>query len=118
MKVNKIKTLILLQLAVFIYSIVSVFSKISSSVINEKGFFSFSFITCVILMFITLGIYAIIWQFTLKKIDLSIAYANKGLTLFWSIIWSSFLFKESINTQNIIGIIVIIIGVVVISYDS
>ena len=118
MKVNNIKTLILLQLAVFIYSIVSVFSKISSSIINEEGFFSFLFITCVIFMFITLGIYAIIWQFSLKKIDLSIAYANKSLTLFWSIIWSSILFKESINIQNMVGIIVIIIGVVVISYDS
>lgn len=115
MKKDSIKFFIILQVGVLIYSLVSVVSKTASSMMKNYGLFSVPFILCVGGMFALLGIYAIIWQFVLKKLDLSIAYSNKGITLLWSMVWSLLFFGEKITFNNILGILLIIIGIVVVN---
>ena len=66
------------------------------------------------LLFMSLAIYAITWQQILKKVPLSIAYVNKATTIVWGLLISSFLFKENISLTNIVGAIVVIIGIIVI----
>ena len=110
-----VKVIIILQLGVLLYSLVSVLSKQAALAMNEYGVVSLNSFFWLCSMIILLGIYAIIWQSVLKKMDLSIAYSNKGITLFWSLIWSVLFFKEGITIKNIIGVMMIIIGIMVVN---
>lgn len=115
---NHKKNIFGIQFAVFIYSIVSVFSKLAGTAMREKGVFSPQFILIVGGMFLFLGIYAILWQSVLKENPLSVAYIHKGVGLFWTMIWSVLLFKESIAWNNILGLLLIIGGIATVTYND
>ena len=70
------------------------------------------------LMLLNCGIYAIAWQMVMKKFDLSTAYANKSVYLIWSQLWAVLIFKESLSINNIIGMLVVFLGVMVVSGDE
>lgn len=110
-KAIKIRLILFLQLSVIIYTSSSICSKFAAS----YDVMSLPFIGMYALEVVILGIYAIIWQQLIKRIDLSIAYANKGTALIWTALWAIFLFKEHISVFNIIGIIVIMIGIYLIN---
>ncbi len=110
-----IKKIIMLQVIVFIYSIGSVLSKVASSQMKESGIFSFQFIGLLFCMIMILAFYALFWQKLLKTTDLTIAYANKGMVLFWSLLWSVLLFHEAVTIFNVLGIVLIIIGILVVT---
>ena len=92
-----IKDMLLLQAVFLIYSISSVVSKFAS----EKEMLSMEFILLYGLDVLVLGIYALLWQQVIKKFELSIAYANKAVTLVWALIWGIFLFHERITTGKV-----------------
>lgn len=106
---KKIKNLILLQLAFFIYSLSSLFSKMAAQNYNEIEKLIFFYI----LSLVILGIYALIWQQILKKVPLSIAFSNKGVIVIWGMIWSAIVFHEKISIHMILGVIIIIVGLVI-----
>ena len=54
-----------------------------------------------------------IWQQVLKRLDLSVAFANKGITIIWGILWGILLFGEKITFGMVIGAIIVIAGIVV-----
>lgn len=122
-----LKSTLKLQPIVLLYSCVSVCSKLASKEIpleyNDIWDFlflcltNFRLITIVAVMFIILFIYAIIWQKVIKKIDVSVAYANKSSYIFWTQLAAIFLFKEHITLSNIIGIVVIFWGIMVVNND-
>lgn len=116
MKINKalIKNFMLLQMVFILYSIVTVVSKLASA--NE--FASPRFMILYFIEVLILFIYAIIWQQVIKKFDLSVAYSNRGMIMFWTMIWSVILFHEKISLQNIIGVIIIFIGIVVVTKNE
>nr|MCR5101605.1 transporter [Butyrivibrio sp.] len=58
---------------------------------------------------------ALLWQQLIKKFQLSVAYANKAMMLFWSMVWSVFLFHEGISINKVIGVILVGIGTVVLN---
>ena len=72
---------------------------------------TFKFIALYLGEIVILGIYAIIWQQVIARIDLSIAYANKGAALIWSLIWAISIFNETVTVWNIIGIVIVMIGI-------
>ena len=104
-----IKSLVLLEIAFFIYSLSSMFSKQAMynnpTILHIVIFYGLSLFM--------LGVYAIIWQQVLKKLDLSVAFANKGITIIWGIIWGVILFKEKITIGMIIGALIVILGIIV-----
>ena len=104
-----IRKYIFLQLVILVYIIGLIPSKLAS---NEP-FLSFKFCLYYGLLFLSLAIYAILWQQILKKLPLTIAYVNKSTTIIWSMIIGFFLFKEKVTIFNIIGAIVVIIGIIV-----
>ncbi|WP_022763142.1 hypothetical protein [Butyrivibrio sp. AD3002] len=108
---NKILAIIVLQGAVFIYSLTTVISKLVS---NYK-LLSKEFILLYLLDFAVLGIYAILWQQLLKRFELSIAYANKAMTLLWSLLWSTILFHEGVTLLKVIGVALVIAGTIVLN---
>ena len=106
-----IKDIILLQTVFFIYSINSIVAKLAS----EQESFSFMFIMYYGLELVILGIYALLWQQIIKKFELSVAYANKAVTLIWGMIWGSLLFKEQITLTKAVGILLVIAGIVILN---
>lgn len=106
-----IKDIILLQAVFFIYSINSIVAKLASG----QESFSFMFIMYYGLELVILGIYALLWQQIIKKFELSVAYANKAVTLIWGMIWGSLLFKEQITLTKAAGILLVIAGIVILN---
>ena len=58
-----------------------------------------------------MGVYAILWQQVLKRIELSTAYMFKGTSLIFVLLLAALLFGESITWTNIIGAVIIILGI-------
>lgn len=110
----KIKDTFFLQGIVIIYTLSGVAAKFAS----ETPFLSISFIGFYGLEICILGIYAILWQQIIKKINLSIAYANRSVALLWSMIWATIIFKESISIQNIIGVLIVIVGTIIVNLNG
>lgn len=110
---NKIslKDIALLQAVFFIYSINSIVAKLAS----QQESFSLTFIMFYGLELVILGIYALLWQQIIKKFELSVAYANKAVTLIWGMIWGSLLFKEQITVTKLTGILLVIAGIVILN---
>ena len=49
-----------------------------------------------------------------KKFTLSTAYANKSVYLIWSQVWAVLIFRENLTVNNIIGMLIVFIGVMVV----
>ncbi len=49
-----------------------------------------------------------------SKFELSVAYANKSVYLIWSQIWAVLIFGEVLSIKNVIGLLVVLIGVLVV----
>ena len=63
-------------------------------------------------MLVILFIYAIGWQQILKRLSLSMAFANKAVTVIWGMVWGFFIFGESVSALNIWGAAMVVVGVV------
>ena len=103
------KTFLLLQFTIMIYSLSSVFSKYASG----APFLSLRYVFFIGLVVCCLGIYALLWQQVLKKAELSAAYANKGVSLIWNMLFGYFIFAEKISIQNVIGALIVLTGIAV-----
>lgn len=114
----KILDFLKIQSVVFIYSLAGVFSKAGSGQLVDNGVCSVGFITCLAAEIGVLGLYAIFWQRIIKERELSVAYLNKALGLFWSLLWSALLFKEQVTLQHFIGILFVVGGIMMVNdYD-
>ncbi len=109
----KIKNLIFIHIAFLIYSIASFLSKCAGTS-NNFLFFLF-FYGC---SFLCLGIYAILWQKILNKNSLIFSYLNKGITLFWGLLFGFFFFQEKVKWNMIVGIVIVILGIVLVSSEE
>lgn len=96
-----------LHCLLLVYSLSDIVSKLAS----YKEFLSLEFLILYGIVIVLLGIYAIFWQQVLKKIPLITAYANKSVTIIWGMVFGTLIFKEQISWNQIMGAIVIIMGV-------
>lgn len=113
-----LKLVLLTQLIVFLYSVVSMLSKIASGLMETYGFWSFQFILLFCGMICCLGIYAILWQQILKKVELITAYVHKSTTLIWSMLWSVTLFQETIAWNNFVGVLIVVAGIMLVTQND
>jgi multidrug transporter EmrE-like cation transporter len=67
---------------------------------------------------VALGMYAVFCQQIIKRVDLSVAYANRAFAIFWSTLWAVILFREKITPANAIGIVVIFLGIQLVNKDA
>lgn len=93
----------------FIYALSVLFSKIAGL---QDSDMSFMFFYVISLGF--MGIYAILWQLVLKKIDLSKAYPFKCFTILFALIFGFVIWREPITFKMIVGIILIFSGVLLV----
>ncbi len=96
-----------LHMLLLIYSLGAVCSKYA----GQSEFLSGGFIFYYGLVLLDLAIYAIVWQQILKKLPLVTAYANKAVTIIWGLLWGMLIFKEKVTVWNIIGAIIIVVGI-------
>ena len=98
--------LLMLQGTVCLYTLSGIAAKFASN----YEFMSWGFILCYGLEIFVLGVYALIWQQIIKRVDISVAYANRAMAIFWSMLWAFLLFREQITGQNLIGVALIFVG--------
>ena len=110
----QIKDILMLQIVFFIYSINSVVAKFAST--QEP--FSLNFILLYGLELCVLGVYAILWQQLIKRMELSVAYSNKAVVLLWAMVFGALLFKEQITLTKVAGILLVIVGIVVLNSEE
>ena len=105
----KVADLLLLELSVMVYSL----STVAANMASKHEFLSAGYILFFGLEFLVLGIYAILWQQIIKKFQLSIAYANKSLTLLWSMLWNYLIFSQGITPGKVAGVVLVMVGVMI-----
>ena len=114
----KVKDYIFLHLSVMLFSFTSVFSKMASRAFNDGGLTNPWLYVFGICMFGVCFVYAFLWQKAIKKFDLNIGYANRSVYLLWSQLWAVTIFSETLTPRNIIGILVVLVGVVIVSLSA
>lgn len=72
---------------------------------------SIRFILLLIVELIGLLLFTVIWQLLLTKFDLSFIYLFKGTTVLWGMVFAKIIFNESITACNLLGAIIIVIGI-------
>ena len=108
----------LLHLAVMVFSFTSVFAKAAANSYNDGGLMNRMFILFSVLMVLNCVVYAFFWQIVIKKIPLNVGYANRSVYLIWSQIWAVSIFNEHLDPKNIIGLVIVMVGVIVVSLST
>lgn len=70
------------------------------------------------LVFVIMFGYAIIWQQILKRMPLTVAYANRPVTLIWGIIWGALIFGEKVTWNMIAGAAIIFAGIYLVTGED
>ena len=108
-KVNRISVpiLILLHVSLLFSSLSGVCSKMAAN----QPFLSLPFFLWYGTVLVIRFGYAIVWQQILKRMPLTVAYANKPVGLIWGMLWGSLIFQERITWNMILGAGVIFVGI-------
>lgn len=107
----KRKDLLLLILVNLVYAGTSIFTKLASMEIP----WSISYDVWMLCAVGVIGLYALLWQRIIARMDISTAYMFKGLSLVFVLLFSFFLFGELITVNNLLGSTLIITGIVLFS---
>ena len=98
------KVFLALQLSLLFSSLSVVASKMAA----KQPSLSLPFSGLVLLIMVG---YAFVWQQILHYLPLTFAYANKGVSLVWGMIWGALFFQEKITWNMILGAVVIFFGI-------
>ena len=111
MSLSRARTLLMLHVLLFAYSLADVASKRAASF----DFMSVGFLVCYGVVLAILMVYALGWQQVIKRMPLTTAYANRGVTVVWGIFWGVVFFGESITPFKILGAALIMAGIALFS---
>lgn len=110
-KLNHILFLVAINM---LYACVSIFTKYAS----QSEFMSWNYVWAVLSAIGVMGLYAMLWQQILKRVELSFAYMFKGTSIVFVMLLAHVIFGEQITWNNIIGAIIIILGILLYAYSS
>ncbi len=105
---DKIKTIVILHAILAVYSVCGILSKSAANV----PFLGFQFCCYYAGMIVLLGVYAVMWQQIIKRLPLTVAYANKAVSVVWACIYGVFFFQEKLTMGKLIGGLLTIAGVI------
>lgn len=108
------KTYIGLHVLLLFYAIGGIFSKKAA----QSSFLSMDYIKYYALVLGILMIYAVFWQQLLKKLPLTVAMANKSVTVIWGILYGYLFFHEHVTLNNLIGAALIIVGICIVAGED
>ena len=109
---GRVRILLLLHVLLLFYSWADVASKFAAGF----DFVSVGFVACYALVLVVLAVYALGWQQVIKRLPLTTAYANRGITVVWGIFWGAVFFAEAVTPFKLVGAALIIAGVVLFSH--
>ncbi|MDO4850705.1 MAG: transporter [Actinomycetota bacterium] len=112
MGASRARTLLLLHILLLFYSLADMASKFAAG----HGFLSIGFIVFYGLVLVILAGYALGWQQVIKRIPLTTAYANRGITVVWGIFWGAVFFSEAVTPFKLVGAAMIIAGIALFSH--
>ncbi len=102
---------------IILLAIVAVFMESLTSPCLKLGgrypFMSAGYIAWFCLAVLILGFYAVCWQLILEKLPLTTAYLRRGFSYILIFVWARVIFHEAITWKQILGILVITIGMVI-----
>ena len=96
-----------LQLAVLIFSGSSVLMKLAA----QHPMLSWPWVWLYLGALFIIGVYALAWQQFLKRIPLTTAYANRAMSMLWSMLFGALIFHETVRWNMVAGALVIGVGV-------
>ena len=103
----ELKEYIGLHLVLIFYAVGGIFSKRAA----VAPFLSVEYIGNYAALLAVLVVYAYFWQKILKKLPLTVAMANKSITVIWGIIYGYLVFHEKVTFFNLAGAVIIILGI-------
>lgn len=109
---GKARAFVALHAMLVLYS----FSGICAKLAGGFDFLSLGFVGCYAGMIAVLGAYAIGWQQVIKRLPLTLAYANRAVTVVWGLVWGILLFGEQLNPLKVGGCLVVLAGVALYAY--
>jgi len=109
-KSSKLFTYVLLHALIVLYSLSAVCSKCAA----QYEFLSIGFFLWYAGVICLLGIYALGWQQVLKRLPLTTAYVNKGITIVWGFLWGALIFSETISLKMYIGAAIVFVGIILV----
>lgn len=112
---EQLKMYLCIHLLFLFYSLSGIFSKKAAMVsLLSREFIFYYMVVLLILM-----VYAVFWQQILKKMSLTVAMANKAVTVIWGLVCGYFFFQEKIHFTNLLGAVIVMIGIyIVVSSDK
>jgi len=110
----KVRDYIFLQASLFVYAICALCEKFTSKlpVMSTKFILGYVFVVAL------LGVYAILWQQILKRIDLNIAFSNKAVTVIWGFVLGCLVLGETISLKMVVGAILVITGIILLMVND
>lgn len=105
---GRVGVLIVLHLLLLVYSLSGFFSKNAAS----YPVLSPQFVLLYGGMLAILFGYALGWQQIIKRLPLTLAFANKAVTVVWGMVWGVIFFGETITLPMVIGAVLVMAGVV------
>ena len=90
-----------------IYACTSICTKMAS----RHEMFSWPYLWWIAGAIGVMSIYALLWQQVIARMPLSTAYMFKGSTLIFTMLIAALIFGEVITIPNIVGSVIIIIGI-------
>lgn len=109
-----VKRYILLNILLMVYSFSSVCSKLAAG----EEVMSVRFILLYGIIILLLGIYAVFWQQIIKNMPLTVAYANRAITVFWGMLWGFLIFREKITLGKAAGAALVIAGIILFAWSD
>lgn len=107
MSASRARVMLALHVLLLFYSLSDVASKLASGF----DFFNMGFLVCYGIVLGILAVYAIGWQQIIKRIPLTTAYANRGITVVWGVVWGALFFQEAITPFKLLGATMIVAGI-------
>lgn len=105
------RQVILLCFVMAVYSLSGFFTKLAS----WQEFLSLPYCACLAGVLVVLGIYAVLWQMVLKRMQLNKAYPFRSLCVVYGLAIAGLFFHETITLFNLLGSGLVIIGLLVIT---
>lgn len=108
MNKKKVITIVLLHIMLMVYSMSGICSKMAS----RQDLLSLRFILYYAGVIVLLAVYAVAWQQIIKRIPLTLAYANRAVTVVWGLVWGMIFFHEQVTVGKAVGAMLVVAGVV------
>jgi multidrug transporter EmrE-like cation transporter len=115
---NNIRYFSFIILSVAFQSLGGIFGKYAALSLNGQSLAGIVTNAFFILSLGCLFLQAIVWQQALRHFPLSVAYPFMGLVNFVILFSSAALFQEGVTSGNIMGLVLISVGIVVLSHET